>query len=53
MNLGHVFCEMGESGADDVNQAVDAAAKAQVEWGSLSGWERSKILLDAARLLEV
>ncbi len=37
----------------DVDRAVQAAKKAQVEWGNLTGFERGQILSKAGRLIKV
>jgi len=41
------------SGQEDVELAVQNAKTAQLEWGKLSGFERSKCLSKCARLLQV
>nr|XP_018670189.1 4-trimethylaminobutyraldehyde dehydrogenase [Ciona intestinalis] len=49
---GKVMCQMHECGATDVNNAVNAAKQAQLEWGKLSGFERGKILSKSSVLLK-
>ncbi len=44
---------MRGSSHEDVDRAVQAAKKAQVEWGNLTGFERGQILSKAGRLIKV
>ena len=49
---GEVIAEIPDSGADDVNAAVEAARKAFPEWRRKTDEERSKLLLRLADLIE-
>jgi vanillin dehydrogenase len=47
-----VFATVAAAGVEDVTRAVDAADAAFAEWAAVTPFERRKILLDAADLLE-
>ncbi|XP_068196176.1 4-trimethylaminobutyraldehyde dehydrogenase B-like isoform X2 [Antennarius striatus] len=49
---GRVFCHLEPCGAPEVNQAVEAAKSAFGHWSKMSGMERSKVMIEAARLIE-
>lgn len=49
---GKVFCSVARSGAEDIEQALDAAHKAQEGWANTSVAERSNILLRIADRME-
>ena len=49
---GKVYSQIPQSGADDVNKAVDAAKKAFPHWSGLSARERSEIMLKVSQLIE-
>src|SRR3954452_18493055 len=47
----HVLAEYHVGGADEVQQAIDAAAEARREWAETPWWERAAVFLRAADLL--
>lgn len=49
---GEVIADIPDSGADDVDAAVEAARKAFPEWSRASDEQRSKVLLRLADLIE-
>ncbi len=49
---GEVIADLPDSGADDVNAAVEAAQKAFPDWSRKTDEERSKLLLRLADLIE-
>jgi len=49
---GAVLARVAEAGADDVDEAVAAARKAQGKWAALSGHERAKYLYAIARMIQ-
>ncbi|XP_069793869.1 4-trimethylaminobutyraldehyde dehydrogenase A [Narcine bancroftii] len=48
---GRMICDFICSGQQEVDLAVQSAKEAYVTWSRLSGLERSRILLEAARLI--
>lgn len=48
---GEVICRVAEASAEDVDLAVEAAARAQPEWAAMGGAARGRILARAAQLL--
>ncbi len=48
---GNVLASVAEAGADDVDDAVAAARKAQGKWAALPGHERAKVLYAIARMI--
>uniref|UniRef100_UPI00398F1F36 4-trimethylaminobutyraldehyde dehydrogenase A n=1 Tax=Pristiophorus japonicus TaxID=55135 RepID=UPI00398F1F36 len=48
---GRVICDLICSGQQEIDLAVQNAKEAYTTWSRLSGLERSRILLDAARLI--
>nr|QFF91534.1 aldehyde dehydrogenase 9 family member A1 [Potamotrygon motoro] len=48
---GHVICDFVCSGKQEIDLAVQSAREAYTAWSRLSGLERSRILLEAARLI--
>ncbi|MBN3313126.1 A9A1A dehydrogenase, partial [Atractosteus spatula] len=48
---GRVLCEMVPCGAQEVDQAVQSAQAAFLKWSKLSGMERGRIMLEAARII--
>jgi len=49
---GKIIGSFNESGECDVNEAVQAAAIAQKEWGQVTANERGKLLIEVARNLK-
>ncbi len=49
---GEYLAKFSVAGADDVDRAVKAAAKAFPEWSGLAGHERAKYLYTLARLIQ-
>nr|WP_226876549.1 aldehyde dehydrogenase family protein [Microbulbifer hainanensis] len=49
---GEVFCEVAESGAEDIELALDAAHAARAAWGKTSATERANLLLKIADRIE-
>lgn len=49
---GEVLAAVTQATADDVDQAVAAARKAQPKWAKLSGHQRARYLYSIARLLQ-
>ncbi|XP_031710655.1 4-trimethylaminobutyraldehyde dehydrogenase B isoform X1 [Anarrhichthys ocellatus] len=49
---GRVLCHLEPCGAVEVDQAVKAAESAFGHWSKLSGMERAKIMIEAARIIE-
>ncbi len=49
---GEVFCQVPQSGADDIDLALDAAHAVRESWGKTSVAERSAILLRIADRME-
>jgi len=49
---GKVYCEIAKSQAVDVEEAIDAAEKAQISWGKTSVTERSNLLFKIADRVE-
>ena len=49
---GAVLARVAEAGADDVDDAVAAARKAQATWAALPGHERAKVLYAIARQVQ-
>lgn len=51
-STGEVVHRVARGGAEDVDEAVRAATRAQREWASLSGQERGRILTEYAAVIE-
>ncbi|XP_028329370.1 4-trimethylaminobutyraldehyde dehydrogenase B isoform X1 [Gouania willdenowi] len=49
---GRILCHLEPCGAAEVNQAVEAAKKAFINWSKLSGMERGRVMIEAAHLIE-
>jgi acyl-CoA reductase-like NAD-dependent aldehyde dehydrogenase len=49
---GEVFARIAAATTDDVTAAVDAAAKACTEWSEMAPYQRRKIFLKAADIME-
>lgn len=50
---GRVLCQLEPCGAVEVDQAVQAAKQAFDQWSKMSGMERGRIMIEAARIIEV
>lgn len=50
---GRVLCDMIPCGEEEVDQAIKSAHSAYLKWSQLSGMERSRIMLEAARIIRV
>ncbi|HET7714201.1 MAG TPA: aldehyde dehydrogenase family protein [Bauldia sp.] len=48
---GAVLAKVAEAGAEDIDDAVAAARKAQAKWAALPGHERAKVLYAIARMI--
>uniref|UniRef100_A0AAY4D9W4 Aldehyde dehydrogenase domain-containing protein n=1 Tax=Denticeps clupeoides TaxID=299321 RepID=A0AAY4D9W4_9TELE len=48
---GRVLCDLPPCGAEEVDQAVRSAHAAYLKWSRLSGMERGRVLLEAARIM--
>jgi aldehyde dehydrogenase len=51
-STGEVFCEVADSGAQDIELALDAAHAAKEEWGQRSPAERAAVLNDVADAID-
>nr|XP_040026421.1 4-trimethylaminobutyraldehyde dehydrogenase B [Gasterosteus aculeatus aculeatus]XP_040026422.1 4-trimethylaminobutyraldehyde dehydrogenase B [Gasterosteus aculeatus aculeatus] len=49
---GRVLCLLDPCGAAEVDQAVSAATSAFAHWSKMSGMERARIMIEAARIIE-
>lgn len=47
------MCQLQTCGAAEVDAAVRSASVAFTEWSRLAGMERARVMLEAARLIEV
>lgn len=47
------MCLLDPCGAAEVDQAVSAATSAFAHWSKMSGMERARIMIEAARIIEV
>lgn len=50
---GRVLCQLQACGATEVDAAVRSASAAFTVWRKLAGMERARVMLEAARLIEV
>lgn len=50
---GRVLCHLEPCGAEEVDQAVEAARSAFGHWSKMSGMERARIMIQAAHIIEV
>ncbi|XP_012683719.2 4-trimethylaminobutyraldehyde dehydrogenase A-like [Clupea harengus] len=48
---GRVLCDLVPCGEEEVDQAIKSAHSAFLKWSKLSGMERARIMLDAARII--
>ncbi|XP_061752889.1 4-trimethylaminobutyraldehyde dehydrogenase B [Nerophis ophidion] len=49
---GRVLCRLEPCGPSDVDRAVEAAKTAVGPWSRMSGMERAKVMIEAARIIE-
>ncbi|XP_049604152.1 4-trimethylaminobutyraldehyde dehydrogenase B [Syngnathus scovelli] len=49
---GRVLCTLEPCGSSEVNQAVEAAKSAFGPWSKMSGMERARVMIEAARTIE-
>lgn len=50
---GRVLCQLQACGATEVDAAVRSAGAAFTVWSKLAGMERARVMIEAARLIEV
>uniref|UniRef100_A0A671KLB2 Aldehyde dehydrogenase family 9 member A1-A n=1 Tax=Sinocyclocheilus anshuiensis TaxID=1608454 RepID=A0A671KLB2_9TELE len=50
---GRVLCDMIPCGEEEVDEAIKSAHSAYLKWSKLSGMERARIMLEAARIIRV
>ncbi|KAM9762705.1 4-trimethylaminobutyraldehyde dehydrogenase [Menidia menidia] len=48
---GRVLCQLVPCGAEEVDEAIRSAHSAYLEWRKLAGLERSRVMLEAARII--
>ncbi|XP_042618061.1 4-trimethylaminobutyraldehyde dehydrogenase A isoform X2 [Cyprinus carpio] len=48
---GRVLCDMIPCGEEEVDEAIKSAHSAYLKWSKLSGMERARIMLEAARII--
>ncbi|XP_031728789.1 4-trimethylaminobutyraldehyde dehydrogenase A [Anarrhichthys ocellatus] len=48
---GRVICQMVPCGAEEVDEAIKSAHAAYLQWSKLSGMERARVMLEAARII--
>ncbi|XP_057697266.1 4-trimethylaminobutyraldehyde dehydrogenase-like [Corythoichthys intestinalis] len=48
---GRVLCQLTPCGPDEVNAAVESAGAAYLRWSKMAGMERSRFMLEAARII--
>uniref|UniRef100_A0A8C5DQ11 Aldehyde dehydrogenase family 9 member A1-like n=1 Tax=Gouania willdenowi TaxID=441366 RepID=A0A8C5DQ11_GOUWI len=48
---GRVLCHMVPCGPEEVDQAISSAHTAYLRWRTMSGMERSRVMLEAARII--
>lgn len=49
---GRVLCHLEPCGGVDVDQAVKSAKSAFGQWSKMPGMERSRVMIEAARIIE-
>lgn len=50
---GRVLCDMIPCGEEEVDEAIKSAHSAYLKWSKLSGMQRARIMLEAARIIRV
>ncbi|XP_034091528.1 4-trimethylaminobutyraldehyde dehydrogenase A [Gymnodraco acuticeps] len=48
---GRVLCQMFPCGSEEVDEAIKSAHSAYLKWSKMSGMERARIMLEAARII--
>ncbi|KAM4738845.1 4-trimethylaminobutyraldehyde dehydrogenase A [Anableps anableps] len=48
---GRVLCQLVPCGAAEVEEAIQSAHSAYVKWSKMSGMERARVMLEAARII--
>ncbi|XP_014872572.1 4-trimethylaminobutyraldehyde dehydrogenase A [Poecilia latipinna] len=48
---GRVLCQLVPCGAEEVEEAIQSAHSAYVKWSKMSGMERARVMLEAARII--
>ncbi|XP_037626522.1 4-trimethylaminobutyraldehyde dehydrogenase A [Sebastes umbrosus] len=48
---GRVLCQMVPCGAEEVDEAIKSAQAAYLQWRKMSGMERARVMLEAARII--
>ncbi|XP_030639768.1 4-trimethylaminobutyraldehyde dehydrogenase A [Chanos chanos] len=48
---GRVLCNLVPCGQEEVDQAIQSAHSAYLKWSKLSGMERARVMLEAARII--
>lgn len=52
-SAGRVLCQMFPCGKEEVNEAIHSAHEAYKKWSEMSGMERARVMLEAARIIRV
>lgn len=50
---GRVLCQLVPCGAEEVDEAITSARVAYQKWRKMSGMERARVMLEAARIIRV
>lgn len=50
---GRVLCQLCPCGKEEVDEAVQSAHEAYKKWREMSGMERARVMLEAARIIRV
>ena len=50
---GRVLCDMVPCGSEEVDLAIQSAHGAYLKWSKMSGMERARVMLEAARIIRV
>ncbi|XP_033478755.2 4-trimethylaminobutyraldehyde dehydrogenase [Epinephelus lanceolatus] len=48
---GRVLCQMVPCGAEEVDEAIQSAHAAYLKWSKMTGMERARVMLEAARII--
>ncbi|KAM6962692.1 4-trimethylaminobutyraldehyde dehydrogenase A [Aplochiton taeniatus] len=48
---GRALCDMVPCGAEEVDQAIQSAQTAYLQWRKMAGMERARVMLEAARII--
>lgn len=52
-SAGRVLCQMFPCGKEEVDEAMQSAHEAYKKWSEMSGTERARVMLEAARIIRV